>query len=73
MCNPDGITEASDDVLTNFIKSGLVPRTKLILVPPAYGSSSYKWVQVLYDVGNVRKVWRVDEFMNAITLILRSL
>jgi len=68
----DGITEASDDVLTNFIKSGLVPRTKLILVPPAYGSSSYKWVQVLKEAGNTRRVWRIDEFTNAITLILKS-
>jgi len=68
----DGITEASDDVLNNFIKSGLVPRTKLILVPPAYGSSSYRWVQVLKEAGNAHRVWRISEFMNAITLILKS-
>jgi uncharacterized protein with von Willebrand factor type A (vWA) domain len=67
----DGITEASEDVLQRFRESGLVKRTKLILVPPA--SWNYSWVEELKRYNNVVYAYNVAEFESAAKRALESL
>ena len=67
----DGITEASTDVLAKFRESALAKRTKLILIPPA--STSYNWVQLLKEHGNVLYARDVAEFESTAKRALESL
>jgi uncharacterized protein with von Willebrand factor type A (vWA) domain len=60
----DGITEASSEVLKKFKESGLVSRTKLILVPPSAGS--FNWVKELERYNNVMYARDVVDFENAV-------
>jgi Uncharacterized protein containing a von Willebrand factor type A (vWA) domain len=64
----DGITEASEDVLKKFAESGLVSRTKLILIPPA--STRYKWVKLLDSYRNVEYASNVAEFESVAKSVL---
>jgi len=66
----DGITSASEEVLKKFVESGLVKRTKLILVP--YASEYYNWVTVLKSFGNVYHAKDVAEFEAAVKSALSS-
>jgi len=66
----DGITEASREVLKGFEESGLASRTKLILVPPAYGT--YNWVELLKKHGNVHYADTVADFERVAAKVLSS-
>jgi uncharacterized protein with von Willebrand factor type A (vWA) domain len=68
----DGITEADSDILQKFKESGLVKRTKLILISPAVLPSStyYNWVKLLQEHGNVEYATNVAKFENAVKRFL---
>jgi len=63
----DGITEASKDVLDEFIKSGLIKNTKLILINI---NPDYNWVNELKKYNNVFPVYSVASFDEAVKKIL---
>jgi uncharacterized protein with von Willebrand factor type A (vWA) domain len=60
----DGITEAEPEVLQRFRESGLVKRTKLILIHPA--SDHYNWVEELKKYNNVMYADNVASFELAV-------
>jgi uncharacterized protein with von Willebrand factor type A (vWA) domain len=68
----DGITEANSDILQKFNESGLVKRTRLILISPAVLPSStyYNWVQLLQEHGNLEYATNVAKFENAVKRFL---
>jgi len=59
----DGITEASEELLRQFVASGLADRTRLILIPPA--GDNYRWVALLKQRGHVYHANEVASFVNA--------
>jgi uncharacterized protein with von Willebrand factor type A (vWA) domain len=65
----DGITEASPEVLQKFKESGLVSRTKLILIPPS--AESFNWVKLLREYSNVEYARNVIDFENAVKKTLK--
>jgi len=65
----DGITEADPDILQKFKDSGLVKRTRLILIPPSL-VSYYNWVRLLQEYGNVEYVTSVAKFEDAVERFL---
>jgi len=65
----DGITEASKDVLDEFIKSSVIKNTKLILIGI---NPSYNWVNELKKHNNVFSVYSVASFDEAVKKVLSS-
>ncbi|PNV78854.1 MAG: hypothetical protein C0179_08340 [Fervidicoccus sp.] len=63
----DGITEASNDVLSEFIKSGVIKNTKLILINI---NPDYNWVNELRKYNNVFSVYSVASFDEAVKKVL---
>jgi len=68
----DGITKANSDILQKFKESGLVKRTRLILISPSVLPSStyYNWVKLLQEHGNVEYATNVAKFENAVKRFL---
>jgi len=68
----DGITEASEDVWRKFRESGLLERTRVILVPP--GDMSYrKWLGELDKRGFVLRATDVAQFEESVKKTLSSM
>jgi uncharacterized protein with von Willebrand factor type A (vWA) domain len=69
----DGITEANPEVLQKFKEeSGLVKRTRLILISPTLlpSSSVYNWVKLLQEHDNVEYATNVAKFESAVKRFL---
>ena len=71
----DGITEANPEVLQKFKESGLVKRTKLILITPSVLPSStyytyYNWVKLLQETHNVEYATDVTKFEDTVKRFL---
>jgi hypothetical protein len=68
----DGITEANSDVLQRFKESGLVKRTRLILIstPILPSSTYYNWVKLLQENHNVEYATNVAKFADAVKKFL---
>ena len=65
----DGITEASESVLSEFAKSRVLKNTKLVLVD-YYSAPSFNWVELLKKLNNVYLVNDVASLDEAVKKIL---